>query len=352
MGANLAVNLRYMVIEAEGTPGTMETPLTADHVIRIRDINLSPDISFDNENSKYAQGNHAEDEAIAGMQAAEITCSVKVAYSGTVTTEPNWWKLCKMCGLGAIGWNSDTEVAVGSAVEGISLVNRAAYDDVSYTCWVFDTEVGSSPATKIYKLKGCMGNVVFTAENVGAPVMANFTIRGALSDIVDGDAIAMSAPQTQLPQAWLNSATTIFGTWTAGVITDGTTVCASSFSLDLGNDIQPLICQSEATGIKQFVRTATRPRLSINPLAVKQATTDDLAQILAQTTGGINIALGTNMRIKALDAQKMNPGLASREGLVNWEHTFRCLQNGVPGTLADTALDLEDTIEIAQGLRT
>ena len=343
MGVNQSRNLRVMVIQAETTPGTMETDVaTGDFLQRIRNIEISPGFEFDDEGSKYANGSHAEDEAIIGRQPVTITCNAKMTYIDA-TTEPNWWALCKMCGLGAIGWDTGSEVAVGAAADGIALVNREAYDDVTYTVWIIDREIGSSPVYTIYKVRGCMGNAVFSVDGVGRPWLVNFTISGVCEDIVDGSNIVInSGVQAQLAQAFLSSTVSL----------GGTAVQVARCQLDLGNTISPLDDQSKAEGIHYFHRTNTQPRISIDPLAVKQATTDWHSIITANTSHAVSMGLGSNMTIKGIDAQPINPGLAEREGLVNWDLTYRCLQNGTPGTQIDAALDLEDTIEILLGART
>jgi len=333
-----------MVAQLEASPGTMETDLaTGDFLQRIRDIEISPQIEFDDESSKYANGSHAEDEAIVGKQAVTITCRTKMTYSGTAGVQPQWFTLAKFCGLGVIGWDGGSEEVYDGGGDGCALVNREAYDDVCATIWIIDRSIGSSPTYTIYKCQGCMGNVVFSTEGVGQPWYANFTFSGVLNDIVDGSNIAInSGMQTALAQAFLSSTVTL----------GGTAVQVSRCQLDLGNTISALEDQSTATGIKYFHRTNTQPRISIDPLAVKQATTDWHSIITSMTSHAISIGLGANMTIKGIDAQPMNPGLAAREGLVNWDLNYRCLQNGVPGTQIDAALDLEDTIEILHGART
>jgi len=338
---NQGGKLRYMAIKEEGTPGTYSAPATADRNIRIRNIEPAFNIEFDDDNAKYANGSHAEDESIAGVQAMTVTCSTRVTYGGAVATVPNWWKLAYLCGCGGIGWDAGSEVAIGSAVEGISLVGRKAYDCTSYSVVIIEMEVGASPVFTEIQLAGCMGNMILTCEAPGRPLMANYTITGKINDIVDGSDIALNATtQTALAEPFLNSAFTI----------GGTAEQISTFAFDMGNTISPVYDQSDATGIKQFYVSERHPRFSCNPLAVKQATTDWLNLILSESTPTI-VAPTANTQLTVIDGQPQNPGYGIREGLVNWEHTFRALQNGTPGSLTDAALTLEDTFEFLQGAR-
>lgn len=340
MGDNFSINKRYVIVKPEVTPGTMVTPVTGDHTIRIRNLAIdSIDVPMDDENAKYANGSHAEDESIATTQSISISFQTRVTYSGTVTTEPNWWALAKMCGMASIGWNGGSATTVGSAVEGISLVRRAAQDDTTYTVWVFDEEIGTSPTTTIWKAAGCVGNMQISAE-IGQPLVASFNITGKLSDHVDGSAVAMSSAQTQLAESWLNSTTTI----------GGTAVCMSNFNLNMGNVVSPVYCQSDSTGISHYFISESRPRLTCNPLMVKQATTDRLNELLSETSQVVSIGT-SNYTIKGIDCQNLSIADTPREGMVAHELNFKLLQNGVPGSLTDAALTIEDTVDILHGAR-
>lgn len=342
MGDNLSLKLRKLVLLVEGTKGTFNIPLTADYNIRFRNIEMTPNIEFDDDSAKYATGSHAEDEMIAGVQSATITASCRVTYGGAVATVPNWWKAAYSCGCGGIGWNAGAEVAIGSAVAGIALVGRAAYDDISYSLMVIDTEVGASPVFKLYKFGGCMGNMVLTCEGPGKPVMANFTWQGFLEDIVDGSDVALNATtMTSLAESYLGSTTTI----------GNTAEKIGAWAFDMGNVITPIYDQAAPTGIRQFIVSERHPRLTCNPLGVKQGTTDWLEEVLTEVSRLIEIPTA-NCNLEIIDAQAGNFGLSSREGLVAYDHTFRALQNGVPGTQIVAALDLEDTFEFRQGART
>lgn len=338
MGTNFSVNKSYLVGELEVTPGTDPTPADADFNVRIRNPEVTLNVEIDDENSKFGTGDHAEDEAIAGMQSATISFSVKMNYAGDVTTQPAWWKLANACGLKSVGWNAGSEVAVGSAVHGISLVPRKEMDESTMTFYYFNEEVGSSPTTMISKFVGCIGNMTISADNVGAPVMANFTFQGKLSDIVDGSALDMTSPDTTLCENMLNSGFTV----------NGVTNSISAFQFDLGNEISPVLDQSDATGISHYVITARRPRFSCNPLAVKQATDDVHNRLLSETTG--ILALSTaQYSFYGIKAQLISNAVANREGLVSWDQNYKLLKNGTTGALTNSSYTTEDTFDLRIG---
>lgn len=344
MGTNQLLNLRTMVINAEATPGTYLAPEAADFDIRIQNPEFSLNLPVDDENAKSANGSHAEFESIAGTQSAQITCRVRANYSGSVDVEPKYWGLAKMCGCQVLPYSTD----------GLGLVRRASQDDTTYSIAIYDTEIGASPVTTIYQFAGCVGNMVLAAENLDSPLMANFTIQGKLNDIVDGTKLTLqNTVQTQLQEHILGATVSRGGTIAPdGTVSGGITQRISSFSFDIGNEINPIYDQSETEGILHFALTGARPRLSINPLAVKQASPgpDWLNEFLSETTSVINLTT-TNFKLNILDSQLLSPSIANREQFVSWDMIFKAIQNGVPDTLIDSVLTLEDTWELVQGLR-
>ena len=285
---------------------------------------------MDDENSKFGTGDHGEDESIAGMQSGTVTANVKAVASSDPETEPKWWKAAKACGCGVVTYTGF----------GLGLVRRKLYDCTTYSVAVYDVEMGATPVTTIHKYAGCVGNMVLSADGLGAPQIAGFTYQGKLYDVVDGTALVLTSPDTTQAETFINSATTIFGS---------SAVQLSSYSFDLGNDINPVLDQSDSTGINKYSITASRPRLSVNPLALKQATAtlgDWLANILGETSGGIVIP-SANMSLDLLDAQMITHAQANREGYVGWDQTFKALRGG----LTSGQYLAEDTWELLHGAR-
>jgi hypothetical protein len=329
--AFLSTRLRTVVGKIESTPGTPETLESADFNVRVYDPQITLGIEVDDEAAKDATGDHAEFESVIGAQTATVSFYVKANTSGTPATEPDWFKFAKGCGL----------VTKAYTTTGTALLPRQSGDVAPMTIWVLDKERGeASPVTTAYKLAGCMGNMVLTAEGIGKPLTARFTFTGKLVDIVDTTALVLTSPDTALPEKWLSSTTTV-----ASV-----KQFASSWSLDLGNEVVPLYDQSEATGIAYYTIASRRPRFTINPLAVKQATTDVLNETLTAATGGL-VVTTANFRLTAADMQRLPPSVADREGFVAWEQVYKLLRNHTGAALIDSALTAEDTFELIHGAR-
>lgn len=334
-------NLRILVAKVETTPGTMETLTSSDFDVRVRNPEVSPTIEVDDEASKYANGHHGEDEVVMGAQSAQITFNIRMTCASSVTSTPKWWKFAQGCGLEPVAW--------GAA--GYGLYPRKAYDEKTLTIWVYDIQRGATPSAICYKMAGCMGNMTIGAEGVGKPWMASFTFTGKLNDIdmniANGDILELLSPDTTCSDKMLNN-TLMVGT---------TSINTSSFQLDLGNEIQPQINQADDTGYDYFAITSRKPRLTINPLM--QANRDvwgDLTSGLTGCPGTYELMLGdtglnNKYTLRVPKAQIISAGIADREGLVNWDQSWKCLTNGTTGALADSDLTTEDTFELLQGSR-
>lgn len=340
MGTFQSAALRCLIFKTEGaTPGTLAEPATADYVYRIMNPTFTPDLPMDDEGSKYANGSHAEDQSILGAQSGTLEFEMKMVPGATNATVPKVFDVAKMCGCTQLTFTTT----------GIALVRRKAYDDATFSCVIYDTEIGGgtgSVVTSLAKFIGCVGTFKVSAS-IGKPWTWKFTVKGSLLDYVDGTAIAMNAGVGNgLAQAYRNEDFKIHNT----------SVNVSEWEFDLGNEMSPIFSSVKASGISHFVLTGCKPRISCNPLAVKQATTDYLAKMETHSSGAtshllIGAPASGRISFKMIDAQPISLANAAREGLINWALNFKGLANGIPGTLLDSATGLtqEDTIYFLHG---
>ncbi len=333
------IDQTHMVMVAETTPGTWVEPATAQHIIRFRDIKYETNADPDDENAKFANSNHAEDQTIFGLQHGTISASVRCTVGATDVTAPQWWVPAYSCGCLASSAYSTTK--------GIGLRRRMAKDDATYSIAVYETTLGGgTPITKITKFAGCIGNMVIGCEKIGSPWVAKFSWMGKLYGEVDGTDIALSSPGTAVGQKFTGAAFTI----------NSTAEKIGGWSFDLGNVIKPVADQSDATGISHYVITESHPRFTCSPLSVKQATTDWWANLLSKPSVNdiiTNAPAAGKLSMNIVDAQALKRGIDARDGLRAYAMTFKALENGVPGTLIDngTEMTYEDTFEILQGTR-
>ena len=110
----------------------------------------------------------------------------------------------------------------------------------------------------------------------------------------------------------------------------------------MGNDIQPVIDQSDATGYSHFAIAARRPRLTINPLMRLVATDPIYTKWKQGTEGTCSIASASsspNLTLHVPVGQILNAPVGNREGLLSWESlSIKCNRNGSTSSdIADEA---------------
>ena len=330
-------NLRILVAKAESVPGTAETLTAADFDVRVRNPEISINVEQDDEASKYARGDHGEDDVVMGVQSGTIGFSVRCAWSGTANVEPEWAKFALACGVAPHGYTTT----------GIGYQPLKANDEKTLTVWVYDIQRGASPKAVLYKYAGCCGTMQIGAEGVGKPWTIKFSFTGKLVD-VDFNVASASIP----------ALSSIDGTCTDKMLSNTFTIGEtgrniSSFQLDVGNEVQPLFDQSDSTGIKHYGITSRKPRFTCNPLIKENE--DDYNRMSYGTTGcpafpAISMA-AAHFTLTVPKPQLIASNVNAREGLVGFEQTYKCLANGVTGAVIDSALPTEATWELLQGAR-
>jgi len=334
-------NLRFAVTKAETTAGTPEWnlsatfPADADFNNRIYDIGISPQIEFDEDVANIATGDHGELSGLTGKQACDITFSFPLHWGGAVATAPNWTKILQGCGLYENAYTTT----------GIGWQPLKQMDAETLTIAVFEMDLGgASPNATAYLFSGCVGNAVISAENNGK-IMVSCTFKGKFEDIVTVANANIPEPtgmQTPLAEKLLN----------ATAVINGVTQFVSGFSLDLGNDIQPVIDQSETTGYEYFYIASRKPRFSCNPLQLTVATDDVHARLLADSNYPITFSTAsTHMAVYIPRAQLMPYTLAEREGLVSYEQNYICQRNHNGAAAIQASIPNEATFELLQGAR-
>ena len=340
MSGNFPIKLDILAGKAEAvlTPGTAIAVADADFDVRFRGIEMSLDYPQDDENSKHATGDDAEDESLTGATSCTVRASAWVASSGSFAEAPAIAKYLKACGLFSTEWEPDKGVSwAPQKVEGCSTMTLNAQR----------IQRGATPGAKNYIIAGCMGNVTIQADGIGAGWIYNFEFKGKLVDIVDiaeGAFLELTGNDTAVAEKLLSNSFT----------TGGIALSISTFALDAGNVIEGQTDQSDATGYAYFRISERHPRFSCNPYEVPNTTGtikyDFDAIVRAQTLGAISIASAAttpNYTISAPRAQLVGPGLSSREGDASLDFNYRLLRN----TAGADAAAKEHTWELLFGAK-
>jgi len=316
-------DLTVLAMAAEGTAGTAETLADADYNVRVRNITLKHITEMHDEDSKFSTGDHGEDNAIAGNQTAVVEGDIRCCWGGAAGTAPTWWKFPMICGASNVSFTT-----TGEALEPLK-----AYDAKTGTIVIQEPDLsGSAQQTT---LAGCVGNMVISADAVGAPIMAHFTITGKVSSVTtvtSGDILALTSPDTTIAERFLDADVTLSGITTGNLV--------SSWSLDFGNEVQPLYDQSETTGIDYYTIVTRKPRLSINPLKQLPSAWDvqDYWRDMTEGTVSIDIGSAHHFLLTVPVAQILDAGTGTREGYQNWDLVYKCERNGTTSaTINDEA---------------
>lgn len=346
MGSHFSNNLRILVAKEETTAGKAVTFDADDFDVRVWEPTITPTIEVDDEASKCATGDHGECESIMGAQSATIDFSVKMNSCADAATEPTWLKFAKACGCKVI-----------SAVQGFVLCPRKSEDITTITIRVYDVPRNGNDPAACFEFAGCMGNMTIGAEGVGKPWTATFSFTGKLVNVRkldSGEVIpTFTAENTPIAEKLLNYSLNFNDL--DGVSGDDSSQKISTFLLDVGNEISPLIDQGDPTGYAYYSITKRSPRFSCNPLmngsfdklygAWKGGNTFGV-ELLPKTESTAPPTHGFTLLIPR--AQQLTAAVANREGLVNWDLNLKALRNDnpVPNTPTDS---VEDTWKLIVG---
>jgi hypothetical protein len=324
-----------MVAKLEGTAYTIETLANADFNIEVDELQWTEEIkSFQR---KVADGTLDTYNSVMGKQTGGCTFMVPLNPGSAVNDEPKWSKFLQACGMKAIGWDGGGEVAVGSAVEGISWVPHTDLTHTPITIECLEVDSGASPSQLVTRLRGCMGNVEFMINEAGEPIQMRFEFQGSLVAIIDrafGSLPAQTGLSTVQPAAVLDTAVSV----------GGTTKDIDKFSINLNNSVQAWGSTSVAEGVKGSYIGSRRITLNIDPVAALLANDPVYTRWKAGTTGALSIALSSTpaFTLSAPVAQYATRTRGERNEAVVSEEVFELHKSAATGN---------DAFEILQGAK-
>ena len=331
-------NKTTIIAKLEATPydSSGETLADADFNIRIRN-DVSYGQEMDEYRRKYLEGTLDHDLSVIGRQRGTVSFTVDMAPGAAVNTEPAWSKLLQGCGFKAIGWDAGGEVAVGSAVEGISWVPHTDITHTPITLEVVEQLEGASANMLVTRYQGMMGNVTFSIGTVGEPVQMNFEMSGAFISMSDR-AFASRLDPTSL------------STVKPGAVLAATVTCNSiaqdldTFEFNMNNAIEEWIDPSRNTGIKGFYKSAYEPMLNLDPTLKQLGTEDHYTEWLNCTPCPVSVVIANgsdpDITLSAPKAQRVGLEIGDRNGARTQGYQFLLTKNSG-----------NDVFEILQGAK-
>lgn len=331
-------NKTTIIAKIEGTPygSSGETLADADFNVRIKN-DVSYSVEIEEYRRKILDGTLDHLTSVPGKQRGQCTFTVDMAPGALVATEPGWSKLLQACGFKAVGWNSSSEVAVGSAVEGMSWRPHTDQTHVPITLEVHEQLEGAAADHLVTRFQGMMGNVTIAIGTVGEPVQMSFEFSGAFISMVDL-AFASRIDPTSLsaikPGAVLSATATV-----NSIVQD-----LDTFEFNMGNSIQEWVDPSRSTGIKGFYKDAYEPILTVDPTMKQLSVEPVYTEWMACTQLAVSILVGNgsnpDITLLAPKAQRTNLEISDRNGARTSATTFLLTQ--------DTG---DDVFEILQGAK-
>ena len=330
----------------ESVAGTAETLADTDGDVRVRNIEWTNEVEFDNESAKYKTGDHTHDEAIAGIARGTITGDIKLASgefhydnSGTDNITDSrlpYSKYLQACGLGeAITTPTDENTEDGSW----SFIPNKGNDSNTITSALYEIQSGPSALGIEGKLAGAMGTFTLGADGVGKPFMFNFTLSGKIDGVTEVANVNLPVfdddnALSTVASKFLNTVVSVEEVNQDGSDASNTPVefCVDSFTLDPQNTLGEIKCQADDAGIKHMTITGRDPRLTITPLL--KATSDfdywtgitDM-KIYTVTITNTNSQTGNVFSVTVPRAQMITASGSDVDGFRRNELTFRPLRN-------------------------
>ena len=277
--------LRVMAAKVESTAGTAESLTATEGAFNAYNVIAQPSITVE---ERTAQGSLNRLSGVSGARQGTISFSTDIGWDGT-TTMPSWASvLLPMCGV----VESSQVYTPRSEAPGTNVKTG--------TIAVFQ-------AGKKKQIHGAVGNarVVLPTGMMGR-IDWEFT---GIWDTPTDTAIITPTYPTALPIKY-SSATTTYS---------ATAICNKEVTVDIGNVIQPIECESTASGFKYFMVTDRYPKATINPESALVATLDWYGNLINNTEGALSIALDgpsdSTITIAAPKAQVLNAQESDRNGI-------------------------------------
>jgi hypothetical protein len=325
------------------TPGQEVAIQSSNFNCRFKTVTHAPKIDFDDESSRFATGDEGRDLSIAGARSGEINMTEKVGWAGSVTALPVWSKILRTCG----------HLPKKYSTTGLGFIPSIYANEITATIWVAAPEDNMSPDWTIWRYYGCHGGngSSLGGGKVADPYMWTVKYMGAYvgtTQIPASSARALTSPDTTQPEVMTNN--TVQVPARVNGVTTTKYMQISNFNLDFGVTVNPLIDQNTTTGYAYFVGNDKEPKLTINPYHTSKNLDDVDYAATNMITGNVTIK-SPHITIELANAQMMNPALASREGFINTNRTYRALRNNLGGGATEVALPDSAMYEILIGTR-
>ena len=246
----------------------------------------------------------------------------------------------RISGTFSAGENVDIYLNTGGSSTGIPLSGSNTFLQADNVCRT--ASIGMSKDGVRETMRGCRGTVNITG-NIGEPVLFNFNFSGIEDSVVDSGNVSGITYDSLVPPVLLG-ATVTAGDGDISSFTGQKTLCATSFGIDMGADVQYRRCMSASTGIDGIYQNGRAPTLTIDPEQSPEVDFDVMANYFAANTNRMNINVGSTVankfRFNMPTMTLQSVGQGDRNGIITRDLSFSLNS----GSASSTAGDNEFTI--------
>lgn len=264
--------------------------------------------------------------AVHGQGSGKVTFESAVFASGTAGTAPAYSALLKGCFL------KETVVAVTSVTY---TKDPNSLNTLSIGCGILQ-EDGTVEIQ--WAIAGARGNVVWKADKIGSPIMAEWTFDGKLA--VTGSTVSPSPVQAAMTSlTFANEVANVIRFWQfQGTPTGIFNRQVNNFALDFGTKTELASDTLDAAGYGYALIGEDKPTIKVDPAKVPKTIVDDVSNYFAGTTFSSSVALGATagkrLSISAPNCQLSGLGDSARGVVSTWDGSID-LRRTPTGTASD-----------------
>lgn len=243
---------------------------------------------------------------------------------GTFTSSDN---NCTVYRDGAVV--ASTTIAVSTFIQSF---DTAAVKNISPT-----VSIGLSKDGVRESIKGARGSVSISG-NVGEPVLLNFNFQGIKDNVIDSGSISGVTYDDDTPPVLLGSSMTVAD---AGItaLANAKSMCATSFNIDMANDVQYRRCITAATGIDGIYYNGRSPNGTINPDQSPELDFDYMNNYFTSGNMRLDVTVGSTapdkFRLSAINSAITSVGQGDRNGLITRDIAFALHSGSSSSTSGD-----------------
>lgn len=305
---------RLLLAKLESTVGTAESLADADGQFCVYDIEINPNIDFQ---QRTQQGNMSHLAGKTGAESCQLQFKMNL-YGDGASGLPDWAELflpaCGMIRKAATQVYSPSSKGVGVAGGGADTATPR-----SLTMGVYEDNAGLKKV-----LTGATGNMNIAFAS-GQMVVLNFSFSGVWQDVTDNTALPAPTYPTDLPLSTLGAVMTLGGV---------STPCWNSLTIDLGNEVSLRPCATKAKGFVSSLITARRMTGQLDPESTQVGTFDPYNDWTDSTESALSLAVSDGTDTITFAAPKLqftNVQEADRNGMQTDTISFQLNSNSSAG---------------------